>query len=333
MNKRHLNNIKEIADFLTENSIPFKQDERTFYLNEGKLELRYVDSENHKMDYTKRFGLKGIAHDYFINITLKNKENGIRTIWIKDFEVEEGKTIKNIEGVELTNYRRRFCVIKSYILTATGHIERRIYARDCYIRRIYNDELRPFLEENCFYGYRSATVNLGLFLSKDKAGLKSGTLVMVYTFGHPFFSKGLYDVEVIRVATKLRCQVLGGASKLLHHFLKNYDILIVGGKSIAVKKIVFIVDADHNDGRSLETLGFTFVSHKGNGFMNVDAVTGKVSQRKPMHHKMIMEKMRNGEIYSIANAGSIIYVLDRDSYISDNNIKINESINPLQFFS
>lgn len=336
MKKRHLNNIKEISDFLTENKIPFsinKKNKKIFYLNDGKLQLRYVDSENHKMDYEKRFGIKGISHNYFIDITLKNKENGIRTIWIKDFEVEESKTIKNIDGKELKNYKRRFNVIKSYILTATGNIEKRIYARDCYIRLLKNSELRPFLEENCFYGHRNATVNLGLFLSKDKAGLNAGTLVMVYTFGHPFFSKGLYDIEVIRVATKLKCQVIGGASKLLHHFLKNYEYLIIGNKRVDIKKIVFIVDADHNDGRSLETLGFTFVSHKGKGFMNVDRKTGKVSQRKPMYHKLIMEKMKNGEIYSVANAGSIIYVLDRNKYISDNNIKINKPITYNEFFS
>jgi len=309
--------MKEIENFLSKNNIVYRKENTIFYLNDDKLEIRYVDSENHKMDYEKRFGIKGIPHNYFINITKANKEKGIRTIWIKDWEIEEKKTILNIDGIELVDYRRKWNVLQSYIKTATGNIEHRFYARDCEVREI-KKELRPFLEENCFYGYRSANINLGLYLKKDKNGFKKDTLLMLYTFGHPFYGKNLYDVEIIRVASKLNCQIIGGASKLLSTFLKNYPTLNIGGKTVTVNKIVFIVDADHNDAKSLETLGFTFVSHKGNGFMNVDTVTGQVFQRKPMQHKLIMERMAKGEVYSVANAGSIIYMINKDEYLKNN---------------
>lgn len=316
--KRHLNNLKEINLFLENTGIPFlvdPKDERIFYLKDGALELRYVDSENFKMDYTKRFGIKGIPHNYFIDITIANREKGIRTIWIKDWEVEEAKTIIGTDGTELKNYRRKWNVLQSYIKTATGNIDNRIYARDCEVKRLTNQQLRPFLEENCFYGYRSATVNLGLFLKKDKGPFKKGTLLMVYTFGHAFFGKGKYDIEVIRVGTKLFCQVIGGASKLLKHFLINYPKVTIGSREVEINSVVFIVDADHNDGRSLETLGFKFISHEGAGFMNVDIVTGEVFHRRPMQHKQIMERMAKGEIYSVGNAGSIIYTIDRKEYL------------------
>lgn len=318
MDIRHLNNLKEIAEFLTKNKIYFEndsQDQRIFFLNKRMLQIRYVDSENHKMDYEKRFGIKGIVHNYFIKITKENKENGIRTIWIKDWEIEEAKSMKNILGEEVLNYRRKWNVLQSYILTGTGNIKTKFYARDCEVRIVPNKELRPFLEENCFYGYRSANTNLGLYLKSDKNEVKKDTLLMIYTFGHPFFSKGLYDVEVIRVGTKLNCQVIGGSSKLLNHFLVNYPTITVNKKVITVNKIVFIVDADHNDAKSLETIGFKFISHQGHGFMNVDKTTGEVFHRKPMKHKLIMEKMARGEVYSVANAGSIIYMIDRNEYL------------------
>jgi hypothetical protein len=323
-NKRHLDNLKEIETFLKDSNIPFEvdiNDERIFYLNDGILQLRYVDTENFKMDYTKRFGIKGIPHNYFIDITKENRENDIRTIWIKDWEVEESKTIVDINGGEIKNYRRKWNVLQSYIKTATGNIETRIYARDCETREVTSKELRAFLETNCFYGYRSANKNLGLYLKKDKNGIKKGTLLMVYTFGYPFFGKGLYDVEVIRVGTKLFCQVIGGASKLLKCFLFHFPVLTFSKRDVDVNKIVFIVDADHNDGGSLKTLGFKFVSHQGAGFMNVEAATGRVSQRKPMQHKLIMERMAKGEIYSVGNAGSIIYTIDRDEYMKNVNLK------------
>jgi len=316
MNQRHTDNLEKIKRFLNDENILFTQNEKIFYLNDGKLELRYVDSENHKMDYEKRFGIKGIPHNYFINITKENKKNGIRTIWIKDWEIEQSKTIKNISGEELTGYTRKWEVLKSYILYSTGNIKNKYFARDCEIKIVPNFELRPFLEENCFYGYRPAAVNLGLYLKKNKNGLDKGTLLMVYTFGYPFYSKGLYDVEIIRVATKVKCQVIGGASKLLTYFLKNYPTIKIGKKDVIVNKLVFIVDADHNDGSSLESLGFRFISHSGHGFMNVDVETGEVFQRKPMQHKLIMEKIAAGKIYSVSNAGSIIYSIDRTEYLS-----------------
>lgn len=315
LTERHVNNINEIEEFLVSKNVPYEIDGKIFYLNDGKLELRYVDSENHKMDYSKRFGIEGIDHKYFINITKENKEKGIRTIWIKDWEVESKKDIVDTDGTGLKDYRRKWNVLQSYILTGVGKIEKRFYARHCEVRVVPPKELRAFMEKNCFYGYRSATVNLGLYLKKDINGIKKDTLLMIYTFGYPFFGSNLYDVEIIRVGTKLFCQVIGGASKLLKHFLVNYPIMVYNKRPVKVQKIVFIVDADHNDARSMETLGFKFVSYEGNGFMNVDTTTGEVFHRKPLHHKEIMEKMRRGEIYSVANAGSIIYMIERDEYL------------------
>jgi hypothetical protein len=49
--------------------------------------------------------------------------------------------------------------------------------------------------------------------------------------------------------------------------------------------------------------------------MNVDTTTGEVFHRKPMQHKQIMERMAKGEVYSVANAGSIIYMIERNEYI------------------
>lgn len=311
----HIKNLAEIENFLKVSDIAYRRDDKIFHLNDDKFQIRYVDSENHKMDYEKRFGIKGIPHKYFINITKKNRESGIRTMWIKDWEVNETSDIKDIEGKDLINYRRKWEVLKSYIKGGTGKVDHKYYARDCEVRLIGNKELRPFLETNCFYGYRSANVNLGLYAKKDKGDVKAGTLLMVYTFGHPFFGKGLYDVEVIRVSTKLNHQVLGGASKLLSNFIHNYPTLKMGGKEVVVNKIVFLVDADHNDAKSLETLGFSFVSHEGHGFMNVDVQTGKASHRQPMKHKEIMEKMKNGQMYSVANAGTIVYAIDRNEYL------------------
>jgi hypothetical protein len=323
MTENDIKNLKLIKNFLEEENIPFKfsepdgDDTQCIFtvngINDTKIELRYVNSFTHKMDYTKRFGIVGLAHDYFINISHSNAEKDIRTIWIKDFEMDINSTIKGMNGEEIKNYHRKWEVLKSYIRTATGHIKNRVYARDCEIKIVTNKELRPFLQLNSFYGYRAANKNLGLYLKKDKCGFEKGTLLYVYTFGCAFYDHNKPgQLEVIRVATTLNTQVIGGASKCIKYFLEEYPEIKIGKNDITVKSLLFYVDADHNSAKSLETLGYDFVSWKGNGFMNVDVETGEVFQRKPLKHKEIMQKMKEGKIYSVANAGTIVYKLEKN---------------------
>lgn len=318
-------NIDKIKSFLIEENIEFdcnlleNDDTEAVFKMQGSsqpIEVRYVNSFTHKMDYEKRFGIKGIPHDYFINISHINHDKGIRTIWIKDFEMEDCKDIYGMNGELIPQYHRKWEVIKSYIRTATGHIKNRIYARDCEVKEVTNKELRPFLNLNCFYGYRSATKNLGLYLKKDKCGFKAGTLLFVYTFGAGFYSHNKPgQLEVIRVATVLNTQVIGGASKCLKYFLEKYPIVKVGQNEVMVESLLFYVDADHNSSQSMTTLGFDFVSWDGNGFINVDSETGETFQRKPMIHKQIMQWMAEGRVYSVANAGTIVCTLNKNKWL------------------
>jgi len=316
-------NIEKISKFLNDNNISYTTSypdgdnkQCVFTLKDVPVELRYVNSYEYKMDYSKRFGIKGVKHSYFIDISHENVKNGIRTIWIKDFEINECSDVKDVNGNIIKDYHRKWEVLKSYIKTAVGKIDNRLYARDCEVRLVPNKELRPFLELNCFYGYRPANKNLGLYLKKDKGPFKQGTLVYVYTFGSPFYNHNKPgQIEIIRVATLLNTQVIGAASKCIKYFLENYPVVKIGSRDVEVKSLLFYVDADHNSAKSMETLGFEFVSWKGNGFINVYADTGKTFQRKPLIHKQIMQMMAEGKVYSVANAGTIVYKLDKEQWL------------------
>ena len=325
--------MKEITDFLEETGIPYVEDEANFgviHIKDGTIQLRYVDSAFHGMDNEKRFGpqCKGIQHDYFISISHENLANGIRTIWIFDFEMEEENPIVR-DGKEVM-FRRQWEVIKNTIRTATGHIKHRFSARDCEIHLVPNSVLRPFLNENCFYGYRAANVNLGLYLKKAKNGFPAGTLLMVYTFGYNFYgNKCRMDdpfIEIIRVSTKLSCQVIGGASKCLTYFFENYPTMEVGGQTVKVREVIFYVDASHNDARAMRSLNFRFKSWQGAGFMNLwledycsedgklKGSKGEIFQRKPLFHKQIMDLISKRIIVSIANAGTIVYATTKNEF-------------------
>ena len=328
--------LQEIRDFFNEEEIPFEECSETyglFYLNERTIEVRYINSYYYPIDNSKRFGekCKGVDKDYFINISHKNFENGVRTIWLFDFEMEQNNQAV-IDGVVIENYRRQWEVCKNTIRTACGKIRYRFFARDCEIREVSNKEVRDFLNANCFYGYRSATINLGLYLKKDKYGFKKGTLLFLYTFGYNFYGNKKKDkpnIEVIRASTKIGCQVIGGISKCIKHFCDSYPTMNIGGKEMEVDKIIFYVDASHNDSRGMKNSNsaFEFVSWKGAGFMNrwtcdyqdeefpnLHGKRGQIFQRKPMYHKRIMELIGEGKIVSIPNAGTIVYEMSAKEF-------------------
>ena len=337
--EQDLANVKEIKDFLNSEEIPFEEDENIFglfYVNNRTTQLRYVDSFYHPMDNTKRFGEthKGIPHNYFIDISHENYDKGIRTIWIFDFEMDQTNEPYYYEGELVEGFRRQWEVIKNTIRTACGRIHYRFYARDCEVKEVPNSELRPFLNTNCFYGYRSANKNLGLYLKKDKNGFKAGTLLFVYTFGCNFYGNKKHQedpkVEVIRASTRLECQVIGGISKCIKYFCEHYPTLKIGSdqREIEVDKIVFYVDASHNDSRGMtnSNSSFKFVSWTGCGFINMftedfddgNGLKGKkneVFMRRPMFHKQIMKAIGDKKIISIANAGTIVFEMSRKEFV------------------
>ena len=337
-----LKNIQIIKDFLEETQITYEEDNEIFglfHIKERTIQLRYVNSFYHKIDLSKRFGeiCKGIPKNYFIDISHNNARQNIRTIWIFDFEMSQTNTIMK-DGKIIHDYHRQWEVIKNTIRTATGHIKHRFYARDFEIKEISNTTLRNFLEVNCFYGYRSANTNLGMFLKKDRNGFKAGTLMMIYTFGYNFYgNRGREDdpfIEIIRVSTLLGCQVIGGASKFLTYFFEHYPTLDIAGKIIPVKELKFYVDDSNNKGVAMSKLGFIFNDWVGGGFMNCWAKDydgrpdlplygkkGEIFHRKPAYHKQIMELIGKGIIYSIENAGTAVYSTTKDEFFEFINSK------------
>lgn len=87
----------------------------------------------------------------------------------------------------------------------------KIYARKCIIKEISVKEKNKFLNLYHIQGEDKSKVKLGLFFNDE--------LVACMTFGKPRFNKN-YQWELIRFASKYK--VIGGASKLLKYFEKQY---------------------------------------------------------------------------------------------------------------
>lgn len=349
-----VSNVKKITDFLDEEGIPYTFDEETYGLihvtsfKGEPIELRYVNSVAHKVDLSKRFPdddfFKGAPRGYFQKLSVSKSEEGVRVIWIFDFEINQRCDVVDMDGNTIKDYPRQFNVIKNTIKTACGKINLRVRASECEIcildsKRDKGVEKR-FLELYCFYGNRPSSLCYGLRLKKDKYGMKKGTLLYVYSFGNCYYGNKKREeddklIEIIRVSTMLGVQVIGAASKVLKYFLTHNETLEVGDKKIPINTLCFFVDASHNAGGAMRTLGFEHVHWEGAGFMNIwledhDEIyvrpdgkkvhihgkKNQVGHRVPAAHKRIMEIIHNKQMISVENAGTDVWFLKRDDFLN-----------------
>lgn len=109
----------------------------------------------------------------------------------------------------------------------------RIYARKCDCREITFEESKKFLEGCHIQGNCCSKFHYGLYNNDE--------LVSVMTFGESRFKKG--EFELLRFANKLYTNVVGGASKLLKHFLREHS---------GVKEIVSYADRRWSKGNLYE---------------------------------------------------------------------------------
>jgi len=113
----------------------------------------------------------------------------------------------------------------------------KIGARKMNIRKPSKIETRKFLQETHIQGYCASSIEYGLYLG-DK-------LYAIMTFGRSRYSKK-HEYELLRYSSAKYCVVQGGASKLFHSFLKDYN----------PKSIISYSDIRWNTGGLYNNLGF-----------------------------------------------------------------------------
>jgi hypothetical protein len=186
-----------------------------------------------------------------------------------------------------------------------NHIKKskKIYARQCVIKEIDSKMVKEFLELNHLQGYVSSKVRIGLFYNNE--------LVSVMTFGTPRMNKK-YEYELLRFCNKLNLSVIGGASKLLTYFKRNYT----------PKSIISYANKRWSTGNLYELLGFEYSHdtnpnyyyiHKNDNYMVLH------SRYKFQKHKLNklqffdnnlteFENMCNNGYRRIYDCGNLVYV-------------------------
>jgi hypothetical protein len=142
------------------------------------------------------------------------------------------------------DFDSKFQIIKSQINNLLN-LNTKIWARKCQVKEINETSIcRSFLDENHIQGYANSNLKLGLYNDSE--------LVAIMTFDHFEGRKKMNNNEwnLNRFCNKLNYSVIGGASKLLNHFINNYD----------VNRIISYADLDWSRGDLYEKLGFKKIS-------------------------------------------------------------------------
>lgn len=108
-------------------------------------------------------------------------------------------------------------IIESIILSKLGIYQKRIYARQCKIKEISHYDSVEFLQKNHLQGYVNASVRYGLYYGDE--------LVSIMTFGRKRGALGNHGEqagwELYRFCNKCGWQIVGAASRLFVHFIKQ----------------------------------------------------------------------------------------------------------------
>lgn len=268
-------------------------------------------------DYIKSFDLDIIKNDRTIlngkeiDILIKDLNIGFEfngVYWHSDKFVNKSyhldkKILAYSKGINLIHiWEDEWIYKKDIILSRIKNLihktQHNIYARNCEIKNIDNELCNDFLEKNHLQGKINSSIKLGLFYKNE--------LVSCMTFGKLRIGLGTKNqegfFELYRFCNLLDTNVIGGFSKLLKHFEKNYNpkILITYAKrDWSLKDSVY------------EKVGFSFEKYTEIGYWYIDKYKkrhhrfnfrkSKLDKASNLTEKEIMEEKGYNLIYDCGN--------------------------------
>jgi very-short-patch-repair endonuclease len=194
-------------------------------------------------------------------------------------------------------------IVKSRILNILNMSEK-IWARKCQIKEITDNKIvKQFLDTNHIQGSINSKIKIGLYYNNE--------LVSLMTFGNLRKNLGQNitdgNWELLRFCNKLNTTVIGGASKMLNHFIKIYS----------PNEIITYADRDWSNGNLYDNLGFKQVGvTKPNYYYVIKNIRkNRFSFRKDIlvkkgydSEKTEKQIMFDLGYYRIYNSGNIKYV-------------------------
>ena len=209
--------LKLDETFITNNRNVLDNNELDIYIPDRKIAIEYDGLYWHNELHKDK--------NYHLNKTNLCNEKGIRLIHIFEDEWLYKKDI-----------------VKSRLKNLFHINDEKIYARKCVIKEVSYKKCNDFLNENHIQGMCVSKYRYGLYYENE--------LVSLMTFGKlrkNLNGNGTQDeFELLRFCNKMNTSVVGGASRLLKHFIKT----------LHPKTIISYADRRWSDGHLYETLGF-----------------------------------------------------------------------------
>lgn len=165
-------------------------------------------------------------------------------------------------GVQLLNIWEDWIInkpdiVESIILSKIGIYKNKIYARKCQVVKVNSNDSSEFLSKNHIQGSCRSSMRYGLLYNERLVALMTFGKKRGLMMGH---QKRSDTWELMRFCTELNTTVVGGASKLLSHFIKDTSAQIIESFS----------SHDISNGGLYKNLGFVEESQSGASYWYID---------------------------------------------------------------
>jgi hypothetical protein len=187
------------------------------------------------------------------------------------------------------------------ILGAALGLNKKVYARQCSIRELSNIEYFDFCNTNHIQGKVNAKIKYGLVSNNE--------IIACISFGKSRFNKK-YQFELLRYCNKLGHTVVGGASKLFKHFLKQHNPNTV--ISYAQRRLF--------NGNMYSSLGFNLIDTSAPNYFWVNVKGNILTRYQTQKHKISNEDnklmtevqiMKSKNYYQIFDSGQNVFVYNK----------------------
>ncbi len=215
--------------------------------------------------------------------------------------------LKNIKLIHIfeDEWTYKKDIVKSRIQNIFGVTTNKIYARKTIIKEVTSKDSKEFLIKNHIQGNINSSIRLGLYLDNK--------LVSLMTFGNLRKSMGESSTygtyELLRFCNTLDTIVIGGADKLLKHFIKTKKPI----------KIISYADRRWSQGNLYEKIGFKFVHNSKPSYYYIvgnnreyrfkyrkDILIKEGYDKNKTEHQIMLDR----KIYRIYDCGSKRYELN-----------------------
>lgn len=202
----------------------------------------------------------------------------------------------------------KFEIVKSRIYSIFNKTPNKIFARNCEIREIDNNVKETFLIKNHIQGNCVDKIRIGLYNKNE--------LVCLMTFGKRKINGSKNsEWELLRFCNILYTTVIGGFSKLLKYFIKNYNpIKIITYADIRwsgydPNKTVYLKNGFKFNGYSPPNYWYMDISHRFNRIHRFNFTKSKLIKEGFDPNKTEWEIMQEKKYDKIWDCGSMKFEL------------------------